>query len=262
MGLLKDKIILVTKSRIDSDNSFQKLIDAGAKIINLPTIKIIPLDVTDDLKIILLNNNIFDYIIFTSSAAVKIFARLSEQTRFNPNKSKIAVVGKRTAEECINHRIKVDVLPEQYSAQGLINIFSKIDIVNRNIFIPCSKLSSDELKNSLAKLGSNVKSIPIYDVVVNDMNECFEEYQLTLANRPDVFLFTSPSSFKSYLKIFKVENVQEYFHKRIICAMGKTTANEINKNGLQVNIQPIISNLENISNEIIDFYQNKYAEHK
>jgi uroporphyrinogen-III synthase len=49
--------------------------------------------------------------------------------------------------------------------------------------------------------------------------------------------------------------VKEYFKKSVVCAMGKTTAKEINRCGLEVNITPKISDLKNIADEIIDYYK-------
>jgi len=256
VNLLINKSILVTKDRNSSINSVKKLIDLNAKLIFLPTIKIVPLKPNPELKEILSAQKVFDFLIFTSASAVRIFMDHVSQFNYEIQKCKIVVVGEKTEEVCKKFGLNVSLMPETYSADGLIDLLSSIELSNKRILIPGSKISSKILSEELIKLGALVYTVPIYDVVENDMNSCYDEFSFVKNNRPNIFIFTSPSSFKNYLSIFQLDNPTQYFSDSIICAMGKTTEIEINSKGVKVDIVPTISTLENISNEIVHYYEN------
>jgi uroporphyrinogen-III synthase len=70
---IKNKEILITKSKTESEKSVSMLTDAGAKIIYFPTIKIIPIIDSPELNNIRNNLDAFDFLIFTSINSAEIF---------------------------------------------------------------------------------------------------------------------------------------------------------------------------------------------
>jgi uroporphyrinogen III methyltransferase/synthase len=126
-------------------------------------------------------------------------------------------------------------------------------MTGKNILIPCSSLSRDELYTGLTALGANVKSVPIYNVVKNNIEELYEEIN-NLKKKPDVFLFTSPSSFENFLSLASVEHILNYFEGSLIAAIGSTTENAIRDFNLIVNIVPKIFTIEGASEAIIRFF--------
>ena len=255
MRSLSNKIILVTKSKEESRNSLRMLSDAGAEIIFFPTIKIEHSYKNLDLSELISNPHQYEYIIFTSANAAQVFSEMMNEYKFDLSKTKIAVVGGATASVCRSLGIYIHIIPEEYSAKGLIKKFSEIGIDGKKILIPGSALSREELKIGLTQLGAEVISLPIYDVVINDLNELKIEYEKIINQKPDVFVFTSPSSFENYLKLLNIDKPEEYFLNKIICAIGPTTEFEIRSYGITVNIVPKIYTLEGISEAIIEFFK-------
>ena len=251
---IKNKGILITKSKAESEKSVRLLIDAGAKLIYFPAIKIIPIFDSLELKEIRENFNVFDYLIFTSVNSARIFSNFIQQYNLDLSNLKIAVVGKATFEYCNVMGIKVNFLPDEYSAKALLRKLSLIILTGKNILIPCSSLSRDELYTGLTALGANVKSVPIYNVVKNNIEELYEEINNLKKRKPDVFLFTSPSSFENFLSLAGVEHISNYFEGSLIAAIGSTTENAIRDFNLIVNIVPKIFTIEGASEAIIRFF--------
>ena len=192
---IKEKEILITKSKSEAKKSVRLLTDAGAKLIYFPTIKIIPNYNSPELIDAVNNFSDFDYIVFTSGNSVDIFNKFALQNNCDISKLKVAVTGRSTFESCKSLGIEVDILPDEFSAKGLLRYFSQINIIGEKIFIPGSSLSRDELSTGLMELGAKVKAVQIYDVVINNSGELQEEIGELKIRKPDVFLFTSPSSF-------------------------------------------------------------------
>lgn len=255
MNLLINKKILVTKAENESELSLLRLVNEGAEVIYFPTIKIIPSIESDEVKDVFFKSYNFDYIIFTSANAAEIFAQAENLYKPDFSKTKIAVVGKSTAEKCSKFGIYVHMIPEEYSAKGLLKKFSELNITGKKFLIPCSSLSRDELSNGLIEQGADVSTIKIYDVVQNDLNDLKSEYETITTSKPDVFVFTSPSSFSNFLTMMNIENASSYFEKSLICAIGTTTESAIRKTGLVVHIVPETFSLQGVSEAIIKYFQ-------
>jgi uroporphyrinogen-III synthase len=255
LNLLSHKIILVTKSRQDSERSLKLLIEEGAEIIYFPTIKVLPIVNSPELNEALNMFSRFDYLVFTSTNAVEVFSGIIRKKKLDLSRMKIAVVGKSTADECETIGIPVDILPEEFSAQGLIQKFSELDLTNKKMFIPGSSLSRGELNMGLSELGAQVFSVPVYDVAQNELSNLKIEHQRIQKKHPGIFIFTSPSSFSNFLKLMNVSDAEKFFGRSLLCAIGTTTENAIREKGLTVHVVPKIFSLHGVAEAIIDYFQ-------
>ncbi len=255
MNSLKNKTILITKSEAECKKNLDFLRHEDAELIFCPTIKILPATNSPELDDALKMFNQFDYLVLTSANAVEVFFDIATKKRLNLSKIKIATVGKSTADECESVGIRVDILPDEFSSKGLIEKFYDFNLVDKKIFIPGSSLSSGELNLGLSELGAQVYSVPVYDVVPNDLSNLKNEHKKIQKKHPNVFVFTSPSSFNNFLKIMSVTDSDKYFGTSTICAIGTTTENAIREKGLAVHIVPEIFSLQGISEAIIKYFQ-------
>lgn len=253
--LLKNKTILVTKSKEEALKSVSLLSDHGAALIFFPTIKVVPIFNSPELDEALKQFHTFDYLVFTSTNAVEVFVEIALRHKLNLSKIKIAAVGKSTAEECESRGLTVNILPEEFSTNGLINKFSEIDLKNKKIFIPGSSLARGELNMGLSEMGAQVFSVPVYDVVQNELSSLKDEHKQIQRKHPNVFVFTSPSSFNNFLSLMNVTDPDKFFDAHIICAIGATTENSIREKGLSVHIVPDTFSLVGIAQAIIKYFQ-------
>lgn len=252
---LKNKIVLVTKKKKSAEKYFLQLKNEGANIIFFPTIKVIPKFESSELKNVLNHFIEYDYLIFTSSNAVKVFAEIIQSLSLDLSNIKVTAIGEKTSEECNSNGIKVDITPDEFSSQGLIKTFSKFELNGKKIFIPSSSLSNGELKLGLTELGAKVDLIHVYDVVSNDLSELRKEYEEIINRQPDIFVFTSPSSFNNFISLIKINDISNYFVNKIICAIGSTTEKAVESYGLNVHIVPKTYSLSGVSDAIIKYFQ-------
>jgi uroporphyrinogen-III synthase len=255
MNSLKNKTILITKGETESKKNLDLLRHEGAELIFCPTIKMLPATNSPELDDALKMFSQFDYLVFTSANAVEIFFDITKKRKLNLAKVKVAAVGKSTADECQSVGITVDILPDEFSTKGLIEKFSEFDLIDKKIFIPGSSLSGGELNLGLSEFGAHVYSVPIYDVVQNELCNLKNEHKKIQKKHPNVFVFTSPSSFDSFLRIMNVVDPDKYFGASTICAIGTTTENAIRERGLTVHIVPKTFSLQGISDAIIKYFQ-------
>lgn len=255
---LKNKVIVITRSGDQAYESAKKLESLGAKVIPFPTIKIVPVKVFNHFDTYTENLSNFDYIVFTSENAVKYsIERLQERNLGIPDDVKIVCVGEKTASKCDEYKIKVDIIPDDFTAKGLLKYFESHDILEKKFFIPSSEIARKELKEDLIAKGADVVQIPIYDVALPDKDETEKNLELIKSNKPDLFIFTSPSTFKNYLTICKIDNAKNYFSDFDVAAIGPTTADAIKDKGVSVDVVPDTFTMDGLIDSILDFYSNK-----
>lgn len=245
--------IFISKNKEEITGKFLYLENLCNKIYYLPTIKIKSL--INDVMLNELKSNIhkYHYIVFTSKNSVELFSNFLIHKKELINKIKVVAIGEATSKKCANLNLNVDIVPDSFSAEGLITYFSKLDVKEKYFLIPTSKLSSDDLKTGLENLGAFVNSLYIYDVVPNfELKKIISEPEL---NNFNVYIFTSPSSFKYFLDIFEIIEIDKFFNSKIICSIGKTTEKAINSFGLNVNVVPQNYSLDYLAEAIIKFYQ-------
>jgi len=252
---LKNKVIVITRTNEQSSDSVKKLESLGAKVIPFPTIKIVPIKVFNHFDTYAEKLNNFDYIVFTSENAVKYSAdRLKEIGKVIPDNVKVVCTGSKTADKCDDCNINVDIIPDDFSAKGLLEHFSTKNLVEKKFFIPSSEIARDELKMGLLELGAEVVQTPVYDVALPDEEENRKNIELISRNKPDLFIYTSPSTFHNFLKILEIDNPVSYFRNYDVAAIGPTTTQAIENEEVKVSIVPKSFTMDGLIDAIINYY--------
>jgi len=253
---LKGKTIVVTRSVDDSIDEFVKLSELGAKLIHFPTLEYMPVDDWRLFDSITAKKGEIDFLVFTSANSVKFFSKRCRETgvTWNFDKTKVVAVGKKTAQVCADFTIPVYAVPDEFNAVGISKFFEKINITGKNIFIPGSELSRNDLAENLRANGNTVFNVPIYKVGLPNHFIIEEKLDAIKNILPDAFVFTSPSTFKNILEIMKIAEPKKYFENHVIVAIGKTTQKEIESYGIKVNVMPKISTVEELIEELIKYY--------
>jgi len=255
---LENKIVYVSRSREQSPDEIRSLEENGARVIAFPTIRIDSIEDTSFIDEAIKNITKYNYVIFTSTNAVKFFSkRIKSLGKSIPDSLHVISVGEKTQKACNRNEIKVDSIPDQYSAKGVLQMLSSIGVSDSKILIPSSIISRDELAIGLKQLGAEVELIPIYSNSSIDDQEYFNERAEIINSKPDAFVFTSPSSFISYLKAAKIEEAVEYFSNHVVAAIGNTTKREIEKLNINVDVVPDKNTLEDTIKELIKFYSSE-----
>ncbi len=82
------------------------------------------------------------------------------------------------------------------------------------------------------------------------------EYKEKLKNsNPDLFVFTSPSTFQNFLEIQNIIDPVRYFSRYDVAVIGPTTKAALEKKKVRVNIIPKEYTIDGLVNSIVDYYQ-------
>ena len=78
-------------------------------------------------------------------------------------KSFVIAVGPKTAEAMKEYHVRVDMVPQKYSSEGLLEVLQGKDIKGKKIRIPRTSNATPTLTNQLREMGADVEEIYVYE---------------------------------------------------------------------------------------------------
>lgn len=226
---LNGKRIVVTRPKERSGVLAKLIEDNGAEAIIIPTLEL-QLVKSPELLDIVDNIESFDWIIFTSPAGVKSFFEVYGQREIP---CKIAVIGIKTQEVIEKYDNKVDLIPDDYTAEGLLESFKNIDLKDKKLALPRTLSARVVLPDGLRDYGAEVYVAEAYtSAIPKDKSKILELSKLIINNEIDVITFTSPLTVKNLFEVIKENSIDDYNQvlenlktNITVCSIGPITGN-------------------------------------
>jgi uroporphyrinogen III methyltransferase/synthase len=266
--LLRDKInwfekrplfgkrILVTRTREQASELVQKLEDQGGDCIEGATIALVPPENWDDLDRALDEIASYQWLLFTSLNAIKFFfLRLYEKgmDARDLKGPRVAVVGAATAESLLAYGIKADLIPKEFTGEGLGQSLVESGVQGMKILLPRALKAREVLPEVLQDNGAQVTVAPVYR---NIQPDDYEMVRWELENRKiDIITFTSSSTVKNFLKMIGEKDRDQLLKGVVIASIGPITSETARKNNLKVDIQPDTYTIPDLVDSIINYFQ-------
>ncbi|ADW18712.1 uroporphyrinogen-III C-methyltransferase; uroporphyrinogen-III synthase [Desulfobulbus propionicus DSM 2032] len=254
--------IVVTRTREQASDLVAKLEEYGAECLEYSTIHIEPVADYRVLDQALAEIHAYAWLLFTSLNAVTYFFQrlfvLGHDSRHLAG-TKIAVVGKATAEELKKYGLKADLIPDKFTGEGLAKALVETEVNGSRILLPRALKASDLLPETLIDAGAEVTIAPVYQNVPPQGRK--EELRDQLESGSiDLITFTSSSTVTNFLAMLDAGSDEE-LHRLMdavrIAAIGPITAETVREHGLRVDIQPERYTIDDMVHAIVAAYRNK-----
>ena len=162
------KRIVVTRTREQAGELSKALRDLGADVIELPTIRIEGPPDRQEFAELVTHAHEYNWLVFTSPNGVERFFDAFYATfrdARNLGNPRIAAIGATTAEKIREYRFEVDLIPERYVAEGLIDAFKKEDVENLTMLWVKAAETREIVGDGLTALGAIVDECIAYQTV-------------------------------------------------------------------------------------------------
>ncbi len=250
------KGIVITRPKEQAEEFSQLLRQLGAKVIHFPTIKIIPVAAGQELDRAIGNVEAYQWLIFTSANGARLFfqrfSKLGRDIR-DLKGVNICTIGPATAAVVEERGIKVDLVPESFLAEGVVEAFQNRGINGQRILLPRAEVARDVIPEGLTRLGAQVEVVDVYRTVSSGVEGGWLK-KLIHQGEVDIITFTSPSILKNFVAI-----MGEDFHLpagiKIAC-IGPVTAAAVKKAGLKIDIMPESYSIPGLVEAMVVFFDN------
>lgn len=229
---------VITRTREQASVLREGLAALGAEVIEIPTIEIRDPSSWEPLDSAIRRLEEFHFLLVTSANGVRNFlARLKACGRdVRALKGlEIGAIGPATAAEFAKTGVKVDFVPREYRAEGLLDALGARDLHGKAFLVPRAKVARDVVPKVLAERGARVEVVEAYKTTIPVFPE--GEIERLLTPLPDAITFTSSSTASNFAKLVGESKVADTLRGVAVASIGPVTSHTVRKLGLEVTIE-------------------------
>jgi uroporphyrinogen III methyltransferase/synthase len=266
---LFSKRVVVTRTRDQASELVNLLENFGAECIEYPMIALEPVASYEILDRALAEIETYHWLLFTSINAVDyFFKRLFEMGKDvrDLKGPKIAAVGKVTAEALLSRGIRPDLLPQEFTGDGLAESLAGKGVRDLRILIPRALKARETLPEALGRVGAEVTVAPVYQNVLPTNNageQLQEELRRALQEKSvDMVTFTSSSTVKNFVRLLDIttpDEMQKLMSGVAVATIGPITAKTAEQFGLHVDVQPSEYTIPDLVESIVMYFTSQPA---
>jgi uroporphyrinogen-III synthase len=249
---LKGRVVAITRPTGQAEEAGALITAKGGVPYYIPAIEIKGLSNPGPMKkfIAELSTGKVDYVILMSTNGVKyLFSAADEikqtkQLHEGLKKSFVIAVGPKTAEAMKEYQVRVDMVPQKYSSEGLLEALQGMDINGKTIRIPRTSNATPTLTNQLREMGADVEEIYVYESGL-PLDEALKTkfYSDLTGGHINALLFGSGLSAKNIFKMLTEKASMEQLRKVLaekvtVVAIGPTTAEALKELNITVDVIP------------------------
>ena len=241
--------ILVTRAQTPSSALAELLAGAGAEAVEVPATRIEPLD-PGHARAAISHLDAYDWIVFTSQNGVELFWNVLHDCGLDTRALgalRVGAVGPATADALLAHGILVDVTPERFVAEGVLEALrQRNDVRGTRVLYVAAEGARDVLPNGLAELGARVDVVPIYRSVPEQASQDAMRRFAATGGERSLVAFTSASAVQAYVDAAGADA------RRIGAAsIGPTTSAALREARLEICVEASSSTIPSLVDAII-----------
>jgi uroporphyrinogen III methyltransferase / synthase len=262
---LRDRTIVITRALKQAAPFADALSGYGARVISCPTIEIVEPESFALLDEAIGNLYGYDWLIFTSVNGVDYFLRrLKEQEHevSELDELRVCAIGEATAERLREASIHVDIVPEEFKAEGVFSALERFiggpeSFNGRNFLIPRAAQARDFLPRALEAAGARADVVPAYRTVAPQDTEKRRVEALLAGGAVDCITFTSSSTVRNFAGLFDTTDLSSLLVSVKVACIGDITASTAAEYGLRTDIQPEEFTTDALARAIAEFYADR-----
>ena len=223
-------VVAITRPKDRAAKACEIVEKLGGETILAPTLDLKPVN-TQSLKDLVARKDELDWIIFTSPTTIVSLNQFHPDFLKNLN-CKLAVIGNKTGKLAEKNGLKVDLMPDSFTAEGLIEEFKRQNITCQTIGIPRTASARPVLPEELEKLGNTVILAEAYKSLFPMDEDAVKDLISKIENREiDAITFTSPLTVENFFEIVEdKEKMAKLLSENLLTVcIGPITAKVLDK---------------------------------
>ena len=249
--------VLVTRAAGQASELADRLQRAGAIPILIPTIEIGPPSSFGAFDAALSALDGFDMVTFTSSNAVEAFAERSRALQIRAVPRGIAVVGSATAKAVEAIGLRVDVIPEKFTAEALAETL-RPTAAGRRYLLLLAQNAPTTLPDALEAAGAKATVVPAYRNRVPVASvRAVRDLFASEASAPDAVTFTSASTATNLLGLLTEAKLQ-LPGAVIRASIGPVTSKTLSSLGIPPHVEASESNIAGLVEALAAYFARRH----
>lgn len=249
---LAGKQVVVTRSAEQASGLASRLEALGATPIGIATIAIEPpTDGGAALAAAMTRLADYDWIVVTSPNGARCLVdALPPEHDLPPEHAlppehdlpRVACVGPSTAEELVARGVPVDLVPDQFVGEGLVESFARLGDPTGRVLLVQAEVARPTVADGLAGLGWLVHRVVAYRTV----DAPIVDSQRSQAGAADIILFTSSSTVERFVRLVGTSALPP-----VVACIGPVTAATARELGVVVDVEASPHTLDGLVEAVV-----------
>jgi uroporphyrinogen III methyltransferase/synthase len=233
--------------------------ERGAEAIHAPAIRIVPPEDVEPLDAACRSISNFDWVVLTSANAADYFMRrLLKVSDIRELKGvRICTIGSSTADRVQRYGIRVDLVPEEYHAEALMEALrAGGDVSGRRFLLPKADIARELLADELRASGADVTEVVAYRTLMASAERDTDQdiYRMLLDHQIDAVTFTSPSSVRHFATMLGEEQAVDLLRATVVACIGPVTAEAAQQLGIATDVMPERFTIADLVDALVDHF--------
>ncbi|MBI2938264.1 MAG: uroporphyrinogen-III synthase [Thaumarchaeota archaeon] len=266
--MLEGRTVVITRPKHQADDLAQIVIRLGGKPRIAPTVEIGPVsnleEVQEPFKLIVSGGA--DLIVFMSQNGVISFVALVERLDMKEkmlqalSKMQVVAIGSKTKTRLEEQGIRVDITPDDFSSNGLVDTLLTLDLDGKVIVLPRTDKPTDYLNVKLAERQVKVVQFPVYETrIPSDVVEVLHLIRDILLGEVDIITFTSSATAQNLMRIADTYRAADRLRKALnektlVVSIGPMTEKTLRGLGVEVHVTPTEYTIEAMMNAVDAYF--------
>jgi uroporphyrinogen III methyltransferase / synthase len=253
---LAGRTVVVTRAAAQAQRFTELLQASGARVIEAPAIVIGAPASWEPLDAALSALDSFTWVVFTSTNGVlMVDRRLAALGLGWPMLSgrRVAAIGPATADALREHGVRVDVVPAEYRAEGLVERLRPRLTPGDCVLLPRAAQTRDVLVTELRELGVQVTEVAAYATRKAE-GGAPRLAEALAAGAVDAVTFTSSSTARNFSEAFSDDERRSWRGRVAVASIGPITAATAAEYGLSTDIMPAEYTIPALARAIAEYF--------
>ena len=229
---LRGESVAVTRAASQARSFSRVLRRLGAQVIPFPAIAFEPPSDWNRADRAIRRIRDYDWLIFTSANGVEWFVRRLDSSPHDLRDlpARICAIGPATAERVRSLHLRVELVPEEFVAEALVDAFREVGIRDKQVLIPRAQEARDLLPAEMARMGAQVDVVPVYRTVLPPESRDLASVHWNSDRVPGWVTATSSSTVRNLVRLVP----RDLLRRTKIASIGPVTSAAARDLGLSV----------------------------
>lgn len=231
------KTLVITRPEEQSEAFMRGLLERGAEPFLFPVIETVPPEDWKPLDNAIQKLDSYDGLIFTSVNGVKFFMQRLKEKGKDVRELKglrLYAIGSKTEQAVNTLGISVDVVPDDFVAESLLDSLGKENIKGKKFLLPRAAIARETLPDQLRAKGADIDVAPAYQTV-RPQTDTQELVRRLKEGSIHAVTFTSSSTVTHFMELIG-EEIMPQLKQIVVACIGPVTAKTAENAGLKVDI--------------------------
>jgi uroporphyrinogen III methyltransferase / synthase len=244
---LAGRRIVITRAETQAAELLAKLAEAGADVLELPMIRIVPDHSEEDVADMFRELWSYEWIVFTSPNGVRHFFDLFFK-EFDDIRAlggaHVAAIGKGTVAELKRYFIRADIVPETATSEALAKALVEHQTLdNLNILVITGNKNGDELRKTLESALAIVDQVQVYRTENTDIST-HPGAEIFRREGADAIIFASGSAVESFVAQSAALKTAPNALRPATCSIGSVTSAVMREKSIPVDMEASEASVE------------------